>query len=404
MENKNIYIQNYWYVNNYGACLTAYALYNICTSLGFNTKLIDNSSQYQKIVFQFGAFFKKYCKSTKQIRSYNDLKEIDNENNIYLIGSDQVLRPKFARNNLSRFLLEFANIKSKKIAMSASFGIYENQFIDEVSEKDIKRIANDLRYFDSISVREKSGTDICKNQFNIDAQCVIDPVFMIQKTKYDELISNAKEEYKGKIVSYIIDRNENHKKAEEFLSEKYDLELVRFDESGQPIENWLSAIKNCKFLITNSFHGTCFAILFNKPFICMAKEMCGSARFDSIFELLDINPALVNKIDDIYTMECINYPNYVDVNKKIEFETKKGCEFLKTAIDAQKTITEDCLTAKINALETLISEQEVENKLENQIKKILWEKWLIIYYKFLPKSIKQTISYLWHLIRKTQKA
>ena len=48
LKSKQIYIQNFWYVNNYGACLTAYSLYSILSKTGYNVKLIDISSMSEK--------------------------------------------------------------------------------------------------------------------------------------------------------------------------------------------------------------------------------------------------------------------------------------------------------------------------------------------------------------------
>lgn len=391
-QNK-IYIQNFWYENNYGACLTAYALYQMCVSLGYDTYLIDNGSTGQHLSFLFGKFFNKYCKVTKQIKSYTDLKDINNENNIFIVGSDQVFRPKIAKKQLDAFLLNPINIKSKKIAFSASFGVDKDKFAEETSTKDIAKINNGLKCFDSISCREISGVQICKDLFNTDAELIIDPVFSIEKTEYLNLTKNVKENYKNKIVSYMFNKNNSHKKVEQFLSNKYKKEVIELADSNLSIESWLTAIKDCEFLITNSYHGTCFAIIFNKPFICLSAEMNGSARFDSLFEILSIKPILIKSIDEIYKAKCINYPDYDAISNKIKSESKKGIEYLKYAINAPKCITENSLMAKVSALENLILDIEQNNNLRNQIKRYLWEKWLDIFYH-LPKPIQHILQNL----------
>ena len=72
MTQKKTYIQNFWYVNNYGACLTAYALYRLLEENDYTPTLIDRSSDKEAITYKFTNFIKKYCNRTKTINSYID--------------------------------------------------------------------------------------------------------------------------------------------------------------------------------------------------------------------------------------------------------------------------------------------------------------------------------------------
>lgn len=401
MTQKKTYIQNFWYVNNYGACLTAYALYRLLEENDYTPTLIDRSSDKEAITYKFTNFIKKYCNRTKTINSYIDSYDINNDKSVFITGSDQVFRPKFAQSHLSEFLLDFTNIYSKKIAFSASFGVSKEQFIAETDTKTIERMKHLLKGFDYISIREKAGVKICKELFDIDAEWIIDPVFMIDKSNYENISKNSNLDSTGKIVSYIFGKNKTNTKLFNHLKNTYNTDVIELLDIPMNIENWLNAIKNCKLLISNSFHGICFAIIFNKPFICLGKETEAPDRFDSLFELLGIENKCVNSINEIYEKDCIFNIDYEKVNKKIKQEAIRGIEFLRNSIEAQPSLTNEKMLSKIQSLEILLEKSEDErikktplkNKLEKKIKKIKFKFFNIIVKLFytLPKPIKYVI-------------
>ena len=263
MKKNKIFIQNFWYVNNYGACLTAYALYKILENLNYEVKLINVSNLGQNLSYNFNDFINQNCHITKTIKTIDDIKNINKDNSIYITGSDQVFRPYLVKNNLSYFLFDYVISNSKKIAFSASYGVNKEKFITETHSSTLEKMKTSLKSFDYISVREKSGVEICKDLFDVESEWIIDPVFILDTSNYDELIKNSIKDFSNKIVSYVLNINKEYKKAYKYLSKKYNLEIIELSNSNESIENWLAAIKNCKFLITDSFHGMCFAIIFN---------------------------------------------------------------------------------------------------------------------------------------------
>ena len=275
---EKIYNINFWYTrHNYGANLTAFALQAVLEQLGFDTKLINNplktiEYEHRNYTFSFD-FQKKYLKTTKCVEKNPE--HLNEDGEIFITGSDQVFRPIYMRGKPEQYLLDFVKPDKKKIAFSASFGLDKEQFLGENSEDVIEHMKNSLKSFDFISVREKSGVEICRNVFGVEAEWIIDPVFMLEKENWNELIEEATIDYKNKIVSYVLDANEEYEKVYQFLSEKYENNLVKTAKSNISIENWLSSIRDCDLFITDSFHGMCFAIIFNKPFICLANKSRG---------------------------------------------------------------------------------------------------------------------------------
>lgn len=392
MDNK-IYITNFWHTrDNYGANLTAFALQEVLQQLGFENKLVNNPIFANEIKLKkfFGfKFQQQHLKTTQKIDQNADVLNSDCE--IFITGSDQVFRPIFTQGMPEQYWLDFVKPDKKKIAFSASFGVDKEQFLKENSQEIIEHMKNSLNSFDFISVREKSGVEICKDLFDVDAEWIIDPVFILDKSRYDDLIQSATEDYSNKIVSYILDINKEYKKAYKYLSEQYQVNVVEVANSNESAENWLKAIRDCKILITDSFHGMCFAIIFNKPFICLANKQRGATRFESVLEMLSIDYQCIDNTQEIYEKDCIFKVDYDVVNKRIKEERQRGLDYLKMALEAPVQVTQEKINARINFLEHKVCELEQQATLKYQIRKELWKLWLVIFHKYLPKPIKNII-------------
>ena len=271
---KKVYTLNFWYGYNYGASLTAFALYTMLQNNGYDISLIDNMNDAEQALqkkYFSQKFIPNYCKITNNINRYEVLKKINDEAPIYLTGSDQVFRPILAPDKVEQFYLDFANKNSNKIATSVSFGVTEKQFLSENSPELIEKLKKSIQSFDYISVRETSGIDICKNIFNVDAKWIIDPVFMIDKQYYIDIAKKSKIDYSNKIASYIFNQDKIFDQIYKKLEKQYQVKVELLAFQNKPMEDWLSAIINSKLVITDSFHGICFCIIFNKPFICTAR-------------------------------------------------------------------------------------------------------------------------------------
>ena len=384
-QENNISILNFWWAANYGANLTAYALQQLIE----NSILVDNSDfqQYLGDLAQefHHNFVKKYLQTSDVCRTTNSLCNLNRNCNTFIVGSDQVFRPKLNKRIADTFLLDFANINSKKIAFSASFGVDKEKFLKENSKEKIERMRTSLKSFDFISCREKSGVEICRDLFDVKAEWIIDPVFIADKDIYDELLKKATSDYSDKIVSYLIGPKNK-------LTKYYDENVVQLANSNETVENWLSAIKTCKLLITDSFHGMCFALIFNKPFICIVNSSTGSTRYDSVFELLGIGKQCITNIKEIYEKDCIFKVDYDVVNKRIDYERQRSLDFLKMALEAPVQVTQEKIEARMKFLENKVCELEQQATLKYQIKKELWNLWLVIFHKYLPEPVKTIIS------------
>lgn len=396
MNKENIGIINFWWTINYGAHLTAFALQKLIKHYNKDSILITNPLSLKERddrlkSFSLG-FEKTYLKTTKCIDK--NLEFLNDGMSIFITGSDQVFRPIYMRKKNEQYLLDFAKADKKKIAFSASFGVDKELFLKENSEDVIEHMKNSLKSFDFISVREKSGVEICRDLFDVDAEWIIDPVFILDKSNYDKLIKDSTINYKSKIVSYVLDTSEEYEKTYQYLSKKYSKDVVKTANSNISIESWLASIRDCDLFVTDSFHGMCFAIIFNKPFICLANKSRGGSRFESICEMLGIDYQCIGSINEVMQRDCVFKIDYNDVNKRIVGERQRGLDFLKKALDAPMNITQEKIDARMRYLEKRVAELEKQNNLKYQ----LWQAWKNIFMYF-PEPLKKIIGFFWNIIK-----
>jgi hypothetical protein len=212
----------------------------------------------------------------------------------YVTGSDQVWRPEIY--DAAEKLLGFVDsgFTGPRIAYAASFGKNDLTMFNDQLRAKTKPLAQQLT---AVSVREESGIAMAKQLWDVDAQRVTDPVFLLGADEYRERFDIADE--RDTLVTYILDPNED---AESLVSELLSEEELGIKEvihlsvhgknSSKPtVEEWLRAIGSAKYVLTDSFHGTAFSILLNKPFIAFRNQYRGGTRFDSLFAVYQHDPA-----------------------------------------------------------------------------------------------------------------
>lgn len=315
-----------WSWFNYGAVLTAYALQELLKSLGFITKNLLTFDIDEKVSNRnFSKFQEKYLNFTQNITLSEAHKLTKNVKGV-ILGSDQVLRCKYIKNyNYRKYLLDFVDNDCKKLAISASFGLNEDEFEkDNDTKKYLSKMQNSLKSFDYLSTREISGINILNKYFGINADVIIDPVFLINKEKYFNLIKDSKKDFSDNVVTYVLDKNDKYFGACNYLQHKYNYNLSELDYNKDSISDWLKAIHDCKFFLTDSFHGVCFALIFNKPFICVRNAHRGDVRFKSLIDTFCVEQNFISDIDEIYAKEINPIPNYEKINE-ILTEEKDRC-------------------------------------------------------------------------------
>ena len=329
MCNKKCGIINYWWCNDNGAILTAYALQSLLNELGFLNELINMApeSNYNRTDGISMQFEKKFFSSTKPLYSKHDYKNLNKYFDIFIVGSDQVFRGEWVSN---KWFLDFVKLSKRKIAMSASFGI-GNLSVDRHREREIKYLLN---RFNDISIREKSGVELCKSM-NITASYVIDPVFLVDSKYYLKIFQNEKNVNKSNkhIFGYFRDKTDAKIEQINMIAKEFDLKIFIADDSTS-VENFLKMLYTSQMVLTDSYHGLCFSLIFNKKYACYYNSLRGNDRFETLIEVLGIDEKkFVEESDSASVIRAINISEDWDgINQKIEEQKKKGVEWLKNAL------------------------------------------------------------------------
>lgn len=313
---------------NYGAVIQAYALQKHISLLGHDVEIIDyrplNIQLVQLIknclsrnfsAIKKGELIKRFVKenlivSKKIYRTSKALLKCKDKYDVIFCGSDQVWNESFLfhseRNQNLSYYLSFVGDKTKRCAYAVSFGK------DKLQDKTKQVIAKEIKKFSNISVRENTGKEIL-NDLGFSAQLVSDPTLLLGADTYSKLIDNKT--YKtNRAFFYILHNNqENAKKICNYIDKTIELCpcITEYE--------WLHKIKNSEIVITNSFHGIVFSIIFNTPFVAITVD--GSRMNDRIYTLLEkagLSDRIISEYDTEKLDKIISTPvNWQDVKNNL---------------------------------------------------------------------------------------
>jgi len=362
-------------VLNYGSALQAYATQRIIEELGYECELIDYiyPNKYHKGKYKYSLknklltfFLNLYLKFPNRkkdklfIKFYNQHFKLSNSTyfspsqifsnppayDIYVVGSDQVWNSKYILDDTT-FLLSFVD-NNKKISYASSFAQ------SELEKKYANKCVLYLSKFDAISVRELGAKKIIKDILKYDAPICLDPTLLLNKRRWDELICTNSTLNIGKpyILVYILKYAYNpypyvtnlikniYKETGLHLvllcfsfMEKLDIEnITNLHDAVGPSE-FIYLFKNAEFVITTSFHGTAFALNFEKPFYSIIDNTIQINSDDRIYSLLEQVGANERAIKLGCNVEKVDlFMDYSEISPKLDELRQESVNYLKNAL------------------------------------------------------------------------
>ena len=306
---------------NYGGILQAWALSTYLKSLGHNVVVLNRKNnlpflkrvaknlltacgykryadpRYSKLVsfVEKNINYSKPLSTDRQMTAYVKKYRLD----MVIVGSDQVWRPDFAKNYGFNYFLDFVPPGVKKASYAASFGLSAWGY----NYEETQMIAGLLSKFVAVSVREDEAIKLCKDNLGIEVEHLLDPTFLLTNTYYDNIASDRKINEPYTYVYWLGSEEEKQKAIREFGDQNKIVEIsLRGNTPLESIEDWLSYIKYADKVITDSFHGLVFSILFNKQFFIQPNVSGGNGRIHSLLKLVDITPQLDNNLSIDYSV------------------------------------------------------------------------------------------------------
>ena len=352
---------------NYGGILQAYALQEYLKKLGHDVVLIDCQNKNSNLIFCLKrwvmkhVFQKKYqtdkkkhisqqiepfvlqyfTRKTDPISSGKGMKQLGDGSflDAIVVGSDQVWRPEYAKELTPNYFLDFAGDNVKKLSYAASFGVDEWKHSAELTSL----VTTLLARFDALSVREESAVALCSTIFGAKAGHHIDPTLLLEAEDYVRLIKDKVSADKpGNIFAYVLDDSPEKNRFITMVSETIVkpievLYLSKYIENfnGEilpSVETWISKFYYADYIVTDSFHGCVFSIIFNKPFIAIGNKRRGMTRFTSLLKSFNLESRLLLEAKDL-NERVIQAPiNWSRVNELICEKRNEASEYLSKTL------------------------------------------------------------------------
>lgn len=342
---------------NYGAVLQCYALQQTLFKLGIDNEVIDyrckfiedhysfipsvapwHIKQFLKECIQipskytsrkrFDYFIKKHVKSSLKFTKKEYILNNENFYSCIITGSDQVWNLAISGCDTT-YLLDFADDRTKKVSYAASLGPIE------IEPNYYQYIKKNIANFDVVSLREPAAVDMIDEMYNNKINIDVDPTVLLDINDWDTLANNSKlNETKFIFVYLMQDSDILREKALRLSKEKKlkilyigmvnDIYLDGKNMKGATVEDFLWMIKNSEYVVTNSFHGIMFSLLFEKKFYWAyqnGKKM-SNPRFEMLNQYYNIEKCCCNK-NSLYELD------YGFIKKKMESQRRESLNNLK---------------------------------------------------------------------------
>jgi hypothetical protein len=312
-------------------------------------KALAGSIRYER---HYPRYFKRFRRerlhfTKKKYLSVKDLKNNPPDADVLICGSDQVWHYRdlhigwLIKRFTDAYMLNFGTDDCNRIAYAASLGV------TKFKPNEYEMIARKLSRFTRIGTREKGSVDMVSKICSVPVQWVPDPTLLLNTSDYDELSKGCdlpvpdyflyslgnRSVMKGKDIVSIL---KEAKASYLYTTCQYEND---YDATGSPtIEEWLFLIKNAGTIITNSFHGIVFSIIYGKDFYYypLLTEIKGSdTRITSLLDLLDIKDRVLIDLQAVRHMVENPKPalDWGKITKNLDEFRKIGSSFLLQALE-----------------------------------------------------------------------
>jgi polysaccharide pyruvyl transferase WcaK-like protein len=352
-------ILTFHHTTNYGATLQAYALWTTIKRYGHDVEIIDYRPYVgvkfyiEKILYRDDSvnpywipelvkafkmrrfLLSKMDLSKRKAYRRAGLKNFDGQYDVVICGSDQVWCFNSFRGFNPSFFLDFVGRETKclKISYAPSFNTIDSlgKYRDLISKL--------LSDFDAISVRDSHSLQVLRQECNIEAARVLDPTFLIEYTGILS-VPKLKDEY---LLVYVEPLNLEQEEIVKSIAERQNLVIISVgnyiqvaDKNliGISPEEWLGYFSRASYIVTNTYHGTIFSIIFRKMFTVFAKEGKGNKTND-LLRLLGLETRLLSEGELGSWQEHFAPIDYKAVCNKLEKEISRSKTYLSEALEGR---------------------------------------------------------------------
>lgn len=332
-DEKAVGIMNFssYTTHNFGAVMVGYAVEQALKKLGYRPSTINFVPKSELFSVtgnnSFEMFRRRFMNLTGVVTNKEELsKQMNDRFNILCIGSDQIVRCGWSHD--FAYYLDWVHGRKTLLSYAASFGTASLD-MDRRQKVYAKKC---LDRFDAFSVREHSGVDIMKREFGMDVPVVCDPTMLLSSEDYQPIIDaeasvTLPEEY---IACYFLDEKADRLNE---LAKYYPIIDAYKDDNGdyRSVGDWLNIIKNAKYVVTDSFHGSVFSIIYRKQFIVLPTQNRGNERIETLMKHLGQNRFVTG--EERITLDIFSrHIDYARSERLLEALRARGFAYLKKAL------------------------------------------------------------------------
>lgn len=350
----------YHYSSNPGAIMQTYALTRFLRECGYVVNLIDiRHVEYDLRTISEGSnilvrlvksmvfprrmkrMFKNFYPTlTKHYYNLDELKADPPQSDCYIVGSDQVWNYKIARDRVLAYFLDFGDENIRRISYASSFGLQQWETGKYATTEDVQRC---LDRFNAISVREEVGQNIMKETFHKEAKLVLDPTLLFDS--YPEISGTIKNN--NEICCYKLNKTKDFFDNIGFIKEKLGLPAVLINHNypvkglkycfNPSVNRWMRRIAGAKFVITDSFHGVAFSIIFRKQFVAILNKDGLNSRIINLMKLMHLENRMYESLEEMRKDDCWMQPiDYSKVEPYLIKMRKDSINYLTDALNTEK--------------------------------------------------------------------
>lgn len=248
-----------------------------------------------------------------------------------LVGSDQIWRP-VMYDAIKYYFLGFAkDFDILRVAYAPSVALDYWPYNEETTAQ----LRGLVKKFAAVSVREESSVKLVKDNLGVDAQWVLDPTLLLSKDEYLDVCREEPQSDEHFVFAYILDMSDEKRKMAEQKAKRLNcgVKYLTADkvQKGDTIERWLGSFRDSAFVITDSYHGLVFSLIFQKQFYCFYNDYRGNARMNSLRKLLGLEDRFISKpiVEDLQDFD------YTLVAEKLEMKKKQSVGYLQRSLSGR---------------------------------------------------------------------
>ena len=360
---KKVGILTWHYYSNFGSALQAFALQHIIKFLGYSATFVNyHNPKFGKVVIwkdwlrviigntigrmPFNAFKRlqyapdcfsfKYHHIGKLVTNESDLKDVAKEYDILVCGSDQIWAPNVFN---PVYFAAFANEGVRKVSYAASIGL------NNIPKNLIPIYRQLLSDFYAIGIREREGKDLLKAKCNIDSTVVLDPTLMIEVSTYRKMQRKVKGIQKPYLFCYFLNKVHQYKENVQKYALEHNLQIIGVSDkvedgewmtrlTGLGADHFLWLVNNAETVMTDSYHGSIFSLLFHKNLWIFKRfeednPNCQNSRIRQLRDNFKLEHRIISATSQIDDSISINYKYF---ESQLKILRVNSFDFLKNAL------------------------------------------------------------------------